>query len=122
MKKMENRNFAWDIANAIKDIVFHGQAEIDMGAGNDFTVNYNEDGDHYYVCHCYTNGRPHKILLCAKCEDTSAYYACDLQSWDEDYYAVIDFLNSEQAEAVLTERFEENFRQQRTKQIKRCSA
>lgn len=120
---MENRQFALNIAHAINDIVFRGQAEIDMGIGsNDFTVNYNEIGDHYYVCHCYTNGRPHRILLCAKCEDTKAYYACDLQSWDEDYYAVIDFLNSEHAEEVLTERFEENFRQNRAKQIKRCSA
>lgn len=112
---MENRQFALEIAYAINEIVFCGQAEIDISAGNDFTVNYNENGDHYYVCHCYTNGRPHKILLCAKCEDTSAYYACDLQSWDEDYYAIIDFLNSEHAETVLTERFEENFRQKRTR-------
>ena len=118
---MENRQFAWDIAHAINDIVFRGQAEIDMSAGNDFSVNYNEDGDHYYVCHCYTNGRPHKILLCAKSGDVSAHYACDLQSWDEDYYAVIDFLNSESAEAVLDDRYHENFLQKRAKKVKGCT-
>ena len=118
---MDDRQFAWDIAHAINDIVFGGLADIEMGAGNDFSVNYNEDGDHYYVCHAFTNGRPHKILLCARCGDVSAHYACDLQSWNEDYYAVIDFLNTESAEAVLTERFEENFRQKRAKKDKQCA-
>ena len=115
---MDNLQFAWDIANAINQRVFRGEAEIDMGPENDFSVNYNEDGDTYYVCHTYTNGRPHKLLICARCGDVSAHYACDLQSWDEDYYAVIDFLNSESAEAVLSDRYHEICRQKWAKRVK----
>lgn len=98
----------------LKNMLFGTNSEIDIDLEGKI-VNYNENGDLYYVVNTYSNNEIKSVLACVKVDKISSYREIYLKENDISFFDLIDriILESDNTEEIINKNFNEKARRAR---------
>lgn len=106
--------FKDDMLIDLKNMLFGTNSKIDIDLEGKI-VNYNENGDLYYVVNTYSNNEIKSVLVCARVDKISSYREIYLEESDISFLDLIDriILESDNTEEIINKNFNEKARKAR---------